>query len=60
MKRIHDLKTRRGGIQGVSQDASVEEAIHKFLDAERIAPVARLGGTEYVTFGEIRRLPRPR
>jgi flavin reductase (DIM6/NTAB) family NADH-FMN oxidoreductase RutF len=30
------------------------------VDAERIAPVTRLGGTEYATFGKIRRLPRPR
>ncbi len=30
------------------------------VDAERIAPVSRLGGTEYTTFGQIRRLPRPR
>ncbi len=34
MKRITDLKTRRGGVQSVSQDASVEEAIRKFLDTD--------------------------
>ncbi len=34
MKRITDLKTRRGGVQGVSQDASVEEAVRKFLDTD--------------------------
>jgi CBS domain-containing protein len=32
VKRITDLKTRQGGVQGVSQDASVEEAVRKFLD----------------------------
>ena len=39
-----------------SRDAEGRLVVH----AERIAPVARLGGTEYVTFGEIRRLSRPR
>ncbi|MBW2715309.1 MAG: CBS domain-containing protein [Deltaproteobacteria bacterium] len=34
MKRITDLKTRRGGVQSVSQDASVEDAVRKFLDAD--------------------------
>ena len=34
MKRITDLKTRRGGVQGVSQDASVEEAVRKFFDTD--------------------------
>ncbi len=34
MKRIKDLKTRRGGIQGVPQDASVEEAVRKFVDTD--------------------------
>jgi CBS domain-containing protein len=34
VKRITDLKTRRGGVQSVSQDASVEEAVRKFLDTD--------------------------
>lgn len=34
MKRIRDLKTRSGGVQGISQDASVEEAVHRFLEAD--------------------------
>jgi CBS domain-containing protein len=34
VKRITDLKTRRGGVQSVSQDASVEEAVRKFLDRD--------------------------
>lgn len=33
MKRIKDLKTRRGGVQSISQGDSVEKAVHKFLDA---------------------------
>ncbi len=38
-----------------SRDAEGRLVVH----ADRIAPVARLGGVEYATFGEIRRLPRP-
>ena len=34
MKRITDLKTRRGGVQSVSQDSSVEEAVRKFIDTD--------------------------
>ncbi len=34
MKRIKDLRTRRGGVQGISQDDSVEEAVRRFLDAD--------------------------
>ena len=34
MKRITDLKTRRGGVQSISQDASVEEAVRKFVATE--------------------------
>jgi len=34
VKRITDLKTRRGGVQSVSQDASVADAVRKFLDAD--------------------------
>ena len=34
MKRIKDLKTRRGGVHGISQDASIEQAVRKFLDTE--------------------------
>ena len=30
------------------------------VDTARSAPVSRLGGTEYATFGKIRRFPRPR
>ena len=34
MKRIKDLRTRRGGVQGISPDAFVEEAVRKFLDMD--------------------------
>ena len=34
MKRIKDLKTRRGGVQSISHDASVEEAVRMFLEAD--------------------------
>ena len=34
MKRITDLKTRRGRVQGISQDAYVEEAVRKLLDTD--------------------------
>jgi len=38
-----------------SRDADGRLEVH----AEKVAPVARLGGTEYALFGKIRRLPRP-
>ena len=45
----------------VDDDACSRDAEGRLVvDAERIAPVARLGGTEYATFGQIRRLSRPR
>jgi CBS domain-containing protein len=34
VKRIKDLRTRRGGVQGISPDAFVEEAVRKFLDMD--------------------------
>jgi CBS domain-containing protein len=34
VKRIKDLTTRRGGVQSVAHDASVEEAARKFIDAD--------------------------
>lgn len=34
MKRIKDLKTRRGGVHGIPQDAAVEEAVHRFLETD--------------------------
>ncbi len=34
MKRIKDLRTRHGGVQSISQDASIEDAVHKLLEAD--------------------------
>jgi CBS domain-containing protein len=34
VKRIKDLKTRQGGVQSISQDASVEEAVRRFLETD--------------------------
>jgi CBS domain-containing protein len=34
MKRIKDLKTRQGGVHGISQDASVEQAVGMFIEAD--------------------------
>jgi CBS domain-containing protein len=34
VKRIKDLRTRRGGVQRISQDATVEEAVRRFLDMD--------------------------
>jgi len=34
MKRIKDLKTRQGGIHGISHEASVAEAVRKFVEAD--------------------------
>jgi CBS domain-containing protein len=45
MKRIKDLKTRQGGVHGISQDASVEEAIRKFLETDISSLVVYEGET---------------
>ncbi|MDJ0850421.1 MAG: CBS domain-containing protein [Myxococcota bacterium] len=34
MKRIKDLKTRKGGVQGISQDASIVDATQRFLEVD--------------------------
>jgi CBS domain-containing protein len=34
VKRIKDLRTRRGGVQSIHQDASVEEAVRMLLETD--------------------------
>lgn len=50
-----------GRIRGVwFDDGVVREEDDRFIvDAAGIDPVGRLGGEEYVLFGQIARVPRP-
>ena len=48
MKRIKDLKTRKGGVQGISQDASIVDAIQRFLEVDVSALVVYDDGEKLV------------